>query len=62
MFKNKEFFIYAYLVLLRGMSNDKNEKRKLRDRIYKIELPFLLLRNEFDAFMYKYGLNKDWLN
>lgn len=61
---NKNLFIYAYLILLRGMSKDEDERCELLGKIRDIEykgLHRLGLQQEFDAFMYKYGLNLEYL-
>ncbi|KKM72552.1 hypothetical protein LCGC14_1419280 [marine sediment metagenome] len=57
MFDNKDFFIYAYLVLLRGMESNENKKRKLLARIHKKEQGGTQLIHDIDAFMNQYGLN-----
>lgn len=61
MYQSKEFFIYAYLVLLRGMLNNKNERRNFLNEIYDKERGGTELLGKMDAFMYKYGLNLKYL-
>ena len=63
MSQNKEFFTYAYLILLRGMTDDKNKKRELLDKIYEKEDDGhgLELLCEMNTFMHKYGLNMEHL-
>jgi hypothetical protein len=62
MFKNEKFFIYAYLVLLRGMSNDEDVKRELLSKIYDKESGNgIKCLYEMNVLMHKYGLNTHWL-
>jgi len=63
---DKEFFTYAYLSLLRGMSDDESERQAILKRIYICESSGLLISGlrpteKMDSFMWKYGLNIDYL-
>jgi len=68
MFEDKEFFIYAYLVLLRSMSNNTEVRDDLLKRIIYRESANVTgnvnLRpsEEIHLFMDKYGLNFEYLD